>query len=83
VTKSATFAVEPILVTMLSSDSAELMPFKVRELAYEGVLQVCKVATDENTADVLTKVLDVSSHWKHVTRLLNLTGSEARSVGVT
>ena len=58
--------------------------FKVRELSFEGLLKVGKVATEDNVADVLTKVLDFESHWKHVRRLMNLTGAEApRATGVT
>jgi hypothetical protein len=46
--------------------------FKVRELSYHGVLRVEKVDTADNASDVLTKVLDYASHWKHVSRLMNL-----------
>ena len=45
--------------------------FKVRELAAEGWLQVVKVATELNSSDVLTKSLDVATHWRHVRRLMN------------
>ena len=46
--------------------------FKVRELSYEGLLEVVKVPTADNMADVLTKALDFAAHWKHVRRLMNL-----------
>ena len=46
--------------------------FKVRELSYEGLLEVVKVPTADNMADVLTKALDFTAHWKHVRRLMNL-----------
>ena len=46
--------------------------FKVRELSYEGVLQVEHIDTADNSADVLTKVLPVELHNKHCRRIFNL-----------
>ena len=46
--------------------------FKVRELAFEGHLHVEHIDTKANSADLLTKTLDVETHTKHRARLLNL-----------
>ena len=46
--------------------------FKVRELAAEGLLRVEHVPTADNSADVLTKVLDHDAHAKHVRTMMNL-----------
>ena len=45
--------------------------FKVRELAFEGVLRVEHVSTKDNVADVLTKPLDLATFEKHRKTLLN------------
>ena len=45
--------------------------FKVRELVAEGVITVEHVDTKENSADLMTKVLDVDAHRKHTRRVLN------------
>jgi hypothetical protein len=49
--------------------------FKVREYVAAGVVNVVKVSTDDNSSDVLTKVLPKDKFIKHVRRLLNIEGS--------
>ena len=49
--------------------------FKVREYVAAGVVDVVKVSTDDNSSDVLTKVLPKDKFIKHVRRLLNIEGS--------
>ena len=46
--------------------------FKVRELAFEGVLRVEHIDTKLNPADLLTKSLKKEAHVAHRARALNL-----------
>ena len=46
--------------------------FKVRELAYEGVLRVEHIDTALNSSDLLTKPLKWASFETHRKRMLNL-----------
>ena len=46
--------------------------FKVRELSALGELKVEHVPTDDNSADLLTKPLDLAKFIKHRARLMNI-----------
>jgi hypothetical protein len=46
--------------------------FKVRELAFEGELEVEPVPTQDNSADLLTKPLAAADYYRHRARLMNL-----------
>jgi hypothetical protein len=46
--------------------------FKVRELCFAGELRVEHIDTKDNSADLLTKSLDVEAFRKHRARVMNL-----------
>ena len=46
--------------------------FKVRELSYAGELKVEHINTLDNSADLLTKPLDLTTFLKHRSTLMNL-----------
>ena len=55
--------------------------FKVRELAYEGVLRVEHIDTKLNASDLLTKPLPYLLFEAHRRRVLNLGAQESKRKG--